>query len=128
MSNVDVLIVVDVEGALASQNLQNNVYLIDTNKFMGSYNEGGAELYTKVSNGQTVTWSVAPVDPNTSAVISSFTGQAITQNIISPIAQAGGSWSSEAFLPNPTGQQYQYSVVLGFEGSTLPFDPFLVSV
>lgn len=127
MSNVDVLIVVDVEGALASQNLQNNVYLIDTNKFMGSNNEGGSELYTKVSNGQIVTWSVAPVDPNTSAAISSFTGQAITQNIISPAPQAGGSWSAEAFMQDPTGQQYQYSVVLGFEGTTLSFDPFLLS-
>ncbi len=64
LSQVDVLIVADVEGALASGNLQDNVYMIDTNKHAGSGSEGQAELYTAVKDGQVLNWSVVGVSPS----------------------------------------------------------------
>ncbi|HEX4494045.1 MAG TPA: hypothetical protein VIE43_00125 [Thermoanaerobaculia bacterium] len=124
---VDVLIVVDVEGALAAKNLNGNVYMVDTNKFFGSYTEGGEELVTTVSNGENIVWSISPVDPATSVTISGFNGNAIGQQI-APVAQPDGSWFSQVSVPiNSSGTQYQYSVNLTFEGTTLGFDPFLQS-
>jgi hypothetical protein len=130
---VDVLVVVDVEGALGTNNLFNNVYMIDTNKFMGSYQEGQAELVTVVSNGQTIVWSVTPVDPATSVAITGFTGAAINQQI-APTQEPGGwgsPWTAQASIPlGSSGTTYQYSIVLQFEGPngvTMTFDPFLKS-
>lgn len=129
MSTVNVLIVVDVEGALASNNLSNNLYMIDTEKFMGEL-EGTNELTTNVSNGETITWAVAPVDPSTNVSINAFTGQAIG-SVVTPQANSlpAGTWSSQVFLaPNSTGQKYQYSMNLQFDqGVILGFDPYLVS-
>lgn len=81
MSTVDVLMMVDVEGALASGNLSENIYLVDTNGYLGSYNEGQDELSTKLHNGDTVVWSVAPIDPGTNATIASFSGTAVSDQI-----------------------------------------------
>ncbi len=129
MSTVNVLIVVDVEGALASNNLSNNLYMIDTEKFMGEL-EGTNELTTTVSNGETITWAVAPVDPSTNVTINAFTGQAIG-SVVTPQANSlpAGTWSSQVFLPaNSNGQTFQYSMNLQFDqGVILGFDPFLVS-
>jgi hypothetical protein len=127
MATVDVLIAVDVEGALASGDLQNNVYLVDTNKFLGSYTEGGSELVTVLGQGDTVVWSASPINPGNNVNINSFTGQAINVNV-TPTQNSDGSWSSKyAEAPYHSGDKFQYSVVLSFEGKTLSFDPFLQS-
>lgn len=135
MSTVNVLIVVDVEGALGSNppNANGHVYMVDTNGFIGSYQEGQEELVTVVANGQTIVWSAAPVDPSTNVAITGFTGAA-PGNQISPVQLPGGwgnSWSSQVSVPlGSSGTLYQYSVNLQFEGpngTTLSFDPFLKS-
>ena len=46
MKKVEILMVVDAAAALASRDLQSNIYLVDTNKYVGSGNEGQAELKT----------------------------------------------------------------------------------
>jgi hypothetical protein len=131
MATVDVLMVVDVEGALAGNNgqgdLQDNIYLVDTNKYMGSGAEGQAELVTSLNNSDTIVWSVAPVAPDTNVTISSFGGIAIANGNIKPVAQ-GASWTAQ-FTPGPNvgaGVQFQYTATLQFDGQrTLTFDPFL---
>ena len=129
MATVNVLIVVDVESAL-SFGLQGNVYMVDTNKNIGpSLNEGQVELYTVLGEGDTVIWSVAPIDPGTNVSICGFTGAATNGNI-SPVLGVNGTWSSmfDATTPYTSGNQYQYSVTLQYEGTTGPqqsFDPFL---
>lgn len=127
MATVNVLIVVDVEGALASGNLSSNVYLVDTNKYMGSYNEGQTELVTVLAVGDMVIWSVAPIDPGTSVAIQSFSGAAIGQQVTPVFMPLTGSWGSKfSAVPPTSGTQFQYSVNLQFEGGAiLTFDPFL---
>ncbi len=128
MATVNVLIIVDVEGAQTS-GLQQNVYLVDTNKYMGSYNQGQVELVTVLEQGDTIIWSVAPIDPGTNVAIQNpggFTGPAIGVNV-TPVAYPNGSWGSTfAAAPYVSGNQFQYSVVLTFDGGDpQTFDPFL---
>jgi len=127
MNTVDVLIIVDVEGALAT-NLTDNVYLVDTNKHVGSGSEGQAELRTAIKDGQLLTWNVVSVAPSNDVEISGFTGQMIADKICVPqMVTAPGSvyWEGRVEAQGFTGTQ-QYSVNLTMDGKQESFDPFLV--
>jgi hypothetical protein len=125
---INVLIVVDVEGALAANDLSSNVYLIDTNKFFGSYNEGQTELVTTCSDGQVVIWSVASVNPGDDVEIVEFTGQIIEQGICQPrqstLVTGETVWGGRVESQGAKAK-YQYSVTLSFDGKAMNFDPFL---
>jgi len=127
-NQINVLIVVDVEGALASGNLDSNVYLVDTNKFFGSYGEGQEELVTSCTDGQIIIWSVTPINPGDDAEITGFTGQIISSGICKPqqITPVPGvvAWSGRVESQGATAQ-YQYSCTLSFDGKQMSFDPFL---
>lgn len=127
---VDVLLAVDVEGALASKNLYSNIYLMDTSKFFSSYQEGQPELVTILGIGNTIVWSVVPIDPGTNVVIQNFRGQAVKDNVINPVVDPIYTQSFESrFLPagyTPSGTRFRYRIDLDFEGKTvMGFDPFL---
>lgn len=128
MSTINVLIVVDALGAATSGNLQDNVYLVDTNKHFGSGNEGQAELYTVCHSSNktsdSLVWSVAPVDPGTDVSINSFNGQMINSNDCIPSPNGDGSWGGKLAL-NLSKSQIQYSVALNIDGKEMTFDPFL---
>ncbi|WP_299770208.1 hypothetical protein [uncultured Tateyamaria sp.] len=130
MATVNVLIAVDVEGALSSGNLGANTYIVDTNKYMGSGREGTDELQTKLAIGDTIVWSVAPIDPGTSVEINSFSGTAVSDKYISPVQDplTPTSWESKFQPPGgtPSGTSYQYTMTLSFEGKNMTFDPFLI--
>lgn len=132
MATVNVLMMVDVEGALASNNLSANIYLVDTNKYLGSGSEGQDELVTKLNTGDTIVWSVAPVAPGTNATIQSFSGQAVDAQYIAPVQDplSAGVWEAKFQPPGGSvGQSYQYNATLLFNDTTaLTFDPFLVVV
>lgn len=130
MDEVSVLVVVDVEGALSTGptgGLGNNVYLIDTNKYVGSGGEGNPELSTTCQDGQVVNWNVATVDPNTSITITGFTGGAVNSKIIIPQqvnTPSGSYWSARVEAQGNTGSQ-QYSITMNAEGTSMTFDPYL---
>jgi len=126
-NQIDVLIVVDVEGALAGS-LQDNVYLVDTNKYVGSGNEGQVELKTSCSDGQIITWNVTGVSPDSQVEITQFTGQMIDNKLCNPVqvqSPAGDYWEGRVESQGQSGQQ-QYSVVLTMDGAAKSFDPFLM--
>jgi hypothetical protein len=125
MNTIDVLIVADVEGALASGDLGSNVYMIDTNKHVGSGNEGQAELYTVCHDTQKISWNVASVAASNDVQIYEFTGQMIGDKICVPQQGPDGSWQGTVEAQGTTGQQ-QYSVILTMDGKQMSFDPFLV--
>jgi hypothetical protein len=128
MKNVDILIVVDTLGALSSGDLGANVYLIDTNKYVGSGNEGQEELRTACQDGQIIKWRVSPVSPDNNAEISKFTGQIITDNVCNPVKQGieGDVYWEGRVETRGTSATYQYSVQLTIDGRPMNFDPFLV--
>lgn len=128
MKVINVLIIVDVEGALASGNLGDNVYLVDTNKYFGSGSEGQQELVTSCTDGQVIVWSVVSIDPGDDAEIVGFTGQMVDQKICNPaqstLPTGDVIWSGRVESQGATGQ-YQYSCQLSFDGKQMTFDPFL---
>jgi hypothetical protein len=124
---IHVLIVVDVEGALAGS-LSNNVYLVDTNKHLGSGNEGQTELKTVCSDGQLIVWDVTPISPSNEVEISRFTGQMIeTKKCVPQKVSATGDtyWQGRVESQGSTGSQ-QYSVVLNMDGKEMTFDPYIM--
>lgn len=129
MANVIyVLVVVDVEGALASGNLGSNVYLVDTNKYFGSSGEGQEELITNCTDGQIVAWSVSPINPGDNAVITGFTGQMVDDKVCLPqqttVVTGETMWSARVESQGATAK-YQYSCTLSFDGQSMTFDPYL---
>jgi hypothetical protein len=125
---INVLIVVDVEGALASGDLGANVYLIDTNKYFGSGSEGQEELVTSCKDGQTIVWSIASVNPGDDAEIAGFSGQAVTSRVCNPkqttLPTGDVVWSGRVESQGATAR-YQYTCTLSFDGKAMTFDPFL---
>lgn len=67
---ITVFVIVDVVGALADDELDKNIYLLDNNKSNGSKNEGTGTLKTKVSKGDTIIWSIYSIEPEAYAAIS----------------------------------------------------------
>jgi hypothetical protein len=124
MNQIQVLIAVDVEAALATGNLQGNVYLVDNNGPQGSTMEGNPELNTACNPGQIINWWVSGIDPSTEVSISSFTGVAVP-TVINPVQGANGAFSAPVDQ-DTAGGTYQYSVNLNMDGKIMPFDPFLI--
>ncbi|WP_257264414.1 hypothetical protein [Endozoicomonas sp. ONNA2] len=127
MKTIQVLIVVDASAALASNDLQSNVYLVDTNKYMGSGNEGQAELKTACHDGQLICWRVVPISQDNEVSISSFTGQMINDSVCVPKRQGIEGdiyWEARVEARGTTGIQ-QYSTVLVIDGKSMTFDPYL---
>lgn len=126
MATINVLIVVDVVGATSSGSLTNNLYMIDTTKYLGTL-EAGNELITTLNAGDVVAWACAPVDPGTNLLIAGFTGQADRVNINPKQDPVTGEWESRFTVPigTPAGTQFQYSVTMSVDGKLYGFDPFL---
>lgn len=127
MKSLDVLIVVDALGATSSGSLSNNVYLIDTNKYLGSWAEGQCELHSVCSNGEYIKWRVVPVSPDNDVEIVRFTGTMVSTKVCIPQKEGMGTdifWEGEVQTQGATGS-YQYSVVLSIDGHEMTFDPFL---
>lgn len=130
MKTVYVLIVVDVEGALTSNDLAQNVYMMDNQKYLGSGFEGTSELMTSLASGDAIVWTVRSVDPGNPVTLSALNGQAIKEKIVTPVRDPLSQQSLTSLFQPPggaaSGTTYQYDITLLFEGKSMTFDPFLV--
>lgn len=127
LNRIDILIVVDVTGALAAGTLQGSVYLVDSNKYLGSWQEGQSTLNTVCQDGQALTWSVTPVNPGDAVAIAGFSGTMVANHICVP--------TQDPFLGNTVWNglvqtqgayaSYPYSVSLSMDGTTLSFSSAL---
>lgn len=75
MKKVEILMVVDAAAALASRDLQSNIYLIDTNKYMGSGNEGQAELKQPVKTANYYAGELSLFHQTMKLILSSLMGK-----------------------------------------------------
>lgn len=127
MSTVNVVVTVNVIQAIQSRNLGANVCMVDTNGYLGSGNEATDELITKCINGDTIVWTVVPLDPNEAVIITGFQGTAIGA-MINPAQYPqfnGTVWTGRV---NQVGTHVQYTMSLLLGGSTnLSFDPFITA-
>lgn len=62
---VTITAVVDPVAALSSENLDDNLYLYDTNKAAGSTGFGTPALRSRVRKGDTLLWNVLPLECET---------------------------------------------------------------
>ena len=127
LDRIDVLIVVDAEGALSSGDLEGNVYLVDTNKYLGSWQEGQSQLHTVCQDGQLLTWSAASVDPGNDVSIAGFSGQMVSSNICVPQANpiaGNGAWNGQ-IKTQGIFASYSYTVTITMGSKQLAFDAFV---
>ncbi|EED4925064.1 hypothetical protein WP05_22875 [Salmonella enterica subsp. arizonae] len=87
MKTVDILIVVDAAGTLASGAPDGNACLIDTNGFLGSWGEGTSALYTVVQDGTLIQWAVVPVRVVDDVSIAGFSGVMVDRKICLPLPE-----------------------------------------
>lgn len=59
---ITIVTVIDVVGALATESLSENVYLLDTNKMGGSENIGTDYLKTAVQKGDRIVWTIQALE------------------------------------------------------------------
>lgn len=100
MGKVNILVAVDVAAAVSSDNyhIGEYVWMIDSNDYLGkNHTEGTNELVTRVTNGDTIVWTVVPIDPNNAVSIHNFNGVAIPDMIDpAPYPQTNNSvWGGE---------------------------------
>lgn len=127
MNRIDILIAIDVLGALAAGTLEGYVYLVDTNKYLGSWQEGQSALNTVCQDGQSLTWSITPVDPGSQIDITAFSGQMVDQNICVPAPDpfmGNTVWNGRVETQGAFAS-YPYSVTVTMSGKAMTFASYL---
>lgn len=125
-------VIVDVAHALSSDDIGGNVYLFDSTGYNAS-GKDGQKLTTTVTPGDTIEWSVKPIDPDNTVTISNFTGSAIGKSggthIVDPAKvqkyKKGSAWRGKVYAPSDGADPYTIELILnGTKGS---FDAYLIS-
>lgn len=124
---IRILIAVDVVGALAAGTLQGYVYLVDSNKYLGSWQEGQSSLNTVCQDGQALTWSITSVDPGSQVNIAGFSGPMLDQKICVPVQDpfAGNTVWSGRVETQGAFAGYPYVVTVAMDGSQMTFSATL---
>ena len=68
-AQINIVTVVDVVGALASESLDGNIHLIDNSRSSTTTGQGTAELSTTCKHGQVINWLIYAVDLQSPALI-----------------------------------------------------------
>ncbi len=127
MNKIYVLIAVDAEGALSSKSLTNNVYMVDTNKYIGSWQQGQSDLHTVVQDGQVVVWYAVGVNPGNAVAVSGFSGQMLRAKVCVPresITLGNGAWGGQVETRGSVGN-FPYTVSMSIGSETLTFSAHL---
>jgi hypothetical protein len=127
MNDVSALIVIDTDGALASGSATDNAYLVDTNGFLGSWQEGSNSLHTVCQDGQTVKWSVSPVSPSGNVTITGFSGDMVSQDVCAPVAEGpvGDQFWWGRIEAQGQFASFAYTLTLSIDGSAMSLSSFL---
>lgn len=127
MNTISVLIAVDALGAAATGSLQENVYVVDTNQYLGSWQQGTDQLHTVCQDGQHVNWAAVSVSPGNSVNILGFSGPMVTGKICTPAKQGiegDASWQGVVETRGVVGQ-YAYTIQVAIDGKPMSFSPYL---
>lgn len=127
MRTINILIVVDCLGALSSNSLSDNTYIIDTNGYEGSWNEGTAHLVTVCQDGQNLEWAVCSINPSNDVSITSFSGEMVSSRICIPKEQGivgAENWKGRVQTQGDIGP-HAYTVNLSLNGTSMSFDAWI---
>lgn len=126
--SIDVLVVVDALAAVASGNLENNVYLMDTNKHYASFGKDTTELYTSCIDGQNIIWRIEAIDSDSDVSIKGFSGSMIDKSICVPISidtDKSHFWIGIVEARKNHYDQLDYTMIITIGGRDMTFNPFL---
>ncbi|MFC4587712.1 hypothetical protein [Sphaerisporangium corydalis] len=120
---VTITAVIDPVAALASENLDDSLYLYDTNKAAGSTGFGTPELHSRVTKGDTLLWNVIPLECETYAAITDIE---IDPRVAEPTRKVYPGtdivfWTAEVKQDLTEPLRYRISFLLGTV--TTPFTP-----
>jgi hypothetical protein len=120
---VTITAVVDPVAALASENLDDNLYLYDTNRAAGSTGFGTPGLRSLVHKGDTLLWNVLPLECETYV---SLTDIEIDPRIAEPVRKVYPGtdiafWTAEVKQDITEPVPYRLSFLLGTVST--PFTP-----
>lgn len=127
MNRIDILVSVDALGAAASGSLRDNVYLVDTAGYLGSWGEGTDTLHTVCQDGQRLSWAAASVSPSNDVEITGFSGTMVSGKVCAPTRQgiAGAyQWQGMVQTRGLVGQ-YDYVLTLTIDGRPMSFSPYI---
>ncbi len=119
MNELCVLIVVDTAGALASGSLVGNCYMVDTNGFVGSWNEGTDQLQTVCQDGQLLAWSAASVSADQQVSITGFSGPMVDQGVCVPTSPLGDGAFTGRVEARGQFASFPYTATLSLAGAQL---------
>lgn len=124
---LDILIVVDTEGALSTNSLKDNVYMVDTNKFLGSWNQGSNNLVSICQDGQQVNWRVVSISTDNNSEITSMSGEMVSKKICIPKStgsQGENSWQGIVESKGDFGP-YNYTIEISIDDKKMSFSSVL---
>ncbi|WP_448563970.1 alpha-pore-forming tripartite toxin MakABE regulator [Thalassotalea ganghwensis] len=124
MKKIEILIVVDSAGALASNNLASNVYMVDSNQWLGSWQEGTCQLHTVTEDGQFIAWSSCAISPDDEVTITGFTGDMVNQSVCKPQSVDEDAWEGQIQTRGASGR-YPYTISLSINGKNMNFSPYM---
>lgn len=126
MRQVDILIAVDVLGVATNGSLRENLYMVDTNKYLGSWDEGSCDLHTLCQDAQIINWRITSVNPDEDVSITGFSGDMIDKQVCIPkkTGDYDPLWSAEVLSRQQSGR-YAYTVDVSVDGRVFTFDPYL---
>ncbi|TWB12288.1 hypothetical protein FBZ89_12667 [Nitrospirillum amazonense] len=131
MATINIMVAVDVETAqsTASGNvITKGLYMIDTTGYEGTA-EGGNELTTPCNAGDTLVWTIYPINPSDNIAITGFTGTAVNDKIFQNLGQqktpAGVVYWTCAINFGTQSGSYQYSLNISMSGKSYTYDPFV---
>jgi len=124
MSQLGVIILIDVVEVLKNNTFEGNTYMIDNNKYNGSINEGTDKLETSITGTQIVNWLASPISGTSAISIESITGEAVDKGVMVPIQNGSpafgaseGLWWGGTVDSNVDGR-YSYDINILFQTRT----------
>lgn len=127
VNRIDILVAVDSESALSVGTLQDCVYLVDSNNYLGSWQEGQSQLHTVCQDGQLLNWSAIGIDPSSEVSISGFSGPSVDSKLCVPRAASIGGESVWSGQVQSQGQfnSFSYTITIALGTKNLTFDAYL---
>ncbi len=104
--------------------MENNIYMVDTNHWLGSWQEGTCQLHTLSEDGQLITWRATAVSPDNQVNITGFSGCMVEESICTPLLSGGDQWEGRVETRGLSGR-YSYDITLAVDGSVFRCSPYL---
>jgi len=129
MSQLAIMVIVDVQAALAEGKLEGNTYLVDNNQEAGSTNEGTDSLETAVKGGMILNWLITGLGGP--AQLRIICGEAVDRGVLVPQEFDSPSFVGEGLWWSGTvntllDARHEYTIVVTMGDRTMEIKSHLI--